>query len=77
MTTRSYTVIYTGAGEPIVHATGCTHNVRDSLQGVHTSEVITGSLTEVSAKVFSDFIDEGAGDAEDFVNDLRVKPCAR
>ncbi|MFE1126808.1 hypothetical protein ACFW6R_09155 [Streptomyces albidoflavus] len=75
---RTFTVIYTGGGNPIVHATGCAHNIRDSLQGVHRAVQVTGSLESVAAHVYADMIaeDETATGA-DFVADLAVKPCAR
>lgn len=77
MTTRSYTVIYTGAGEPIVHATGCTHNVRDSLRGAYTSEEVGGTLEDVAAHVFSDMIEEDPDSLPaDFLRDMNIKPCA-
>jgi hypothetical protein len=75
---RTFTVIYTGGGEPIVHAAGCSHNVRDSFQGVHTTEQVTGSLEDVAAHVYADMIAEDeALTGEDFIADLTVKPCAR
>ena len=74
---RSYTVIYTDSQGPVVHATGCSHNVRDSFQGVHQTEAIVGDLKAVAAQVFSDFIDETGDDPEEYVVDLKVKPCAR
>ncbi|MFE2486001.1 hypothetical protein ACFXGR_22425 [Streptomyces mirabilis] len=75
---RTFTVIYTGGGEPIVHAAGCSHNVRDSFQGVHTTEQVTGSLEDVAAYVYADMIDEDeALTGEDFISELTVKPCAR
>lgn len=72
----SYTVIYTGGGEPVVHRTGCSHNLRDSGQGVHRTQVITGSIDDVCREVFNDFITEDA-DPGTFYGDLNVKPCAR
>lgn len=75
---RTFTVIYTGGGETIVHAAGCSHNVRDSFQGVHTTEQVTGSLEDVATHVYADMIAEDETlTGEDFVADLTVKPCAR
>ncbi|MFF3312534.1 hypothetical protein [Streptomyces sp. NPDC002952] len=75
---RSFKIIYTGGGEPIVHADGCSHNVRDSLQGAHTTETITGTLEDVAAHVFADFLaEDDTSTPGDFVTDLSVKPCAR
>lgn len=75
---RSYTVIYTDNRGPVVHATGCSHNVRDSIAGVYRSEEITGSLEDVAAQVFEDILDEDGGlKSADLVDDLAVKPCAR
>lgn len=76
-TGRSYTVIYTDSQGPVVHATGCSHNVRDSIQGVHQTEDIVGDLKAVAASVFSDFIEEAGDDPEAYIVDLKVKPCAR
>lgn len=58
-----------------MHATGCSHNLRDSEHGTHQVQTITGTLADVAAIVFEDFID--GGDPADFVMDLNVKPCAR
>ena len=74
---RTFTVIYTGMGEPIVHAAGCSHNVRDSLQGAHTTEDITGTLEDVGCQVYADMLDEGSMSPEDCRSYLNVKPCAR
>lgn len=74
---RTYTVIYTGMGEPIVHAAGCSHNLRDSLAGAHTTEDITGTLEEVGLAVYSDMLEEGSMSPEDCIPNLRIKPCAR
>jgi hypothetical protein len=75
---RAFTVIYTGSGEPIVHAAGCAHNVRDSLRGVHSAEDITGTLEDVAARVYADMIEEDPDtSAADYVAHLSVKPCAR
>jgi hypothetical protein len=74
---RTFTVIYTGVNEPIVHAAGCTHNLRDSLAGAHTTEDITGTLEDVGRQVYADMLDEGSMDPGDCVPNLRVKPCAR
>ncbi|MGY5634191.1 hypothetical protein ACW7N6_38265 [Streptomyces sp. UC1A3] len=75
--TRTFTVIYTGTGEPIVHAAGCSHNVRDSLKGLHTTEDITGTLEDVGHQVYADMLDEGSMSPEDCRSYLIVKPCAR
>lgn len=72
----SYTVVYTGGGEPIVHRTGCAHNVRDSGHGAHRTQVIAGSIDDVCRAVFSDFLGED-DDPGDCYGDLNVKPCAR
>jgi hypothetical protein len=74
---RTFTVIYTGVNEPIVHAAGCSHNVRDSLQGAHTTEDITGTLEDVGHHVYADMLDEGSMTPEDCQSYLIVKPCAR
>lgn len=74
---RTFTVIYTGMGEPIVHAAGCAHNVRDSLAGAHTTEDITGTLEDVGTQVYADMLEEGSMSPEDCIPNLRVKPCAR
>lgn len=76
-TGRPYTVIYTDGQGPVVHATGCAHNVRDSIGGAYRTEEIQGDLKAVAAKVFEDFIEESGDDPEDFIADLAVKPCAR
>ncbi|MFG3228151.1 hypothetical protein ACGF07_25665 [Kitasatospora sp. NPDC048194] len=72
----SYTVIYTGGGEPVVHRTGCSHNLRDSGRGAHRTQVIAGTIDDVCREVFSDFLSED-DDPSDFYGDLNVKPCAR
>lgn len=74
---RTFTVIYTGMGEPIVHAAGCSHNVRDSLKGLHTTEDIAGTLDEVAQHVYADMLDEGSMTPGDCLDYLHVKPCAR
>ncbi|MEU0940128.1 hypothetical protein [Embleya sp. NPDC005971] len=73
---RSYTVTYTGAGEPIVHATGCSHVRRDSQYGTHRTVIVTGDLVAVAGHVYEDFIEEGQ-DPADWIGDLQVKNCAR
>lgn len=74
----SFTVIYIDSGEPIVHAEGCMHILRDSLNGAYTTEDFTGTLTDVAAGVYADQIDEDPdGDAEAYRAYLNVKPCAR
>lgn len=73
---NSYTVIFTGGGEPIVHRTGCTHNLRDTGHGAYPKKVINGSIADVCRDVFSDFLSED-DDPGAFLGDLNVKPCAR
>jgi hypothetical protein len=74
---RTFTVIYTGMGEPIVHRAGCAHNLRDSLAGAHATEDITGTLEDVGRAVYSDMLEEGSMNSEDCIPNLRIKPCAR
>jgi hypothetical protein len=74
---RTFTVIYTGMGEPIVHAAGCAHILRDSLNGAYATEDITGTLEDAGAHVYADMLDEGSMSREDCVPNLNVKPCAR
>lgn len=78
MTTQAQavTVIYTGSGDPIVHAAKCGDIRKDSRNGAHGSETFTAStLEDVAAVVYADQIAESDGVAFGYVYDLTIKPC--
>ncbi|WP_030888898.1 MULTISPECIES: hypothetical protein [Streptomyces] len=73
---RRVTVIYTGMGDPHVHAAGCPDIPRTlRAYGNHCEHLDVHDAVDIAKSVYSDQINEGCT-PEDLAFALDIKPCA-